>query len=761
MASLLKRQGALMLCLLLSLQFVKAQVSTTDVDWNAFLAQHDLVWDTIPADYYSGAILGNGMLGTNIYATDENGYRWDIGRSDVNEKREGESALYHRARLIIGNFTLYPTGEVTAEDMRLSIYDAVASGKLTTTKGSIDFNTYVDANHDIICIETTATPGERDFGWEWRSDKAVSPRTLFPYTMAGAPKDYLNSPNPDVELITSDNINMAVQRLYSGYVYVTAWTKSSEGDKRRILVTVSFEPSEKEAITKAKRLLTDYQKKNSYKLLDEHKEWWHQYYPASFVSFPDVRIESFYWLQQYKLVCVTRPDKLIIDLMGPWPYKTPWPAIWWNLNIQLTYSPMTTANRAAFSTPLWKSLIDKQAALIENVTVPEWRADAAIIGRSSSYDLVRPLSPSLAKQNQYEVGNLTWVMFYYLEYCTHQPDKKELIKRFFPLLKRCIGYYEHIMFRGEDGKYHLPLTASPEYKPAEDCNYDLALLRWGTETLLHINKEYKLNDTKESIWQDILNNLTPYPIDPEQGYMIGKDVRLESSHRHYSHLLMVYPLGLINPDEPANRELILRSLNHWMGMKGALQGYTYTGGSSMYSLLGNGNKAVEFIEQLLERYIQPNTLYKETGPVIETPFSAVASLHELYIQERNNTIKVFPAVADKWKDASFIDLRCEGGFLISGIRKNGMTQMIQVKSTVPGTCRIETAMKPGSFNVKYTNNNRKPDYSVVDAVKGTIELKLKKGETIQITTNGYNENSPFYTVRQKDINPFGKRKTKY
>src|SRR5207302_5922920 len=80
-------------------------------------------------------------------------------------------------------------------------------------------------------------------------------------------------------------------------------------------------------------------------LVASHRDWWHNYLQESFLSIPDARMESFYWIQMYKLGSATRPDRPAIDLMGPWFRMTPWPHIWWNLNIQLTYSPVYTANR--------------------------------------------------------------------------------------------------------------------------------------------------------------------------------------------------------------------------------------------------------------------------------------------------------------------------------------------------------------------------------------------------------------------------------
>lgn len=42
-----------------------------------------------------------------------------------------------------------------------------------------------------------------------------------------------------------------------------------------------------------------------------------------------------------------------MDLMGPWYHdSTPWPAIWWNLNIQLTYSPLFAINHVELVKPL-------------------------------------------------------------------------------------------------------------------------------------------------------------------------------------------------------------------------------------------------------------------------------------------------------------------------------------------------------------------------------------------------------------------------
>ena len=38
------------------------------INWEKFLMKHDLVWDTYPYGYHQGAFLGNGLVGTMVYA---------------------------------------------------------------------------------------------------------------------------------------------------------------------------------------------------------------------------------------------------------------------------------------------------------------------------------------------------------------------------------------------------------------------------------------------------------------------------------------------------------------------------------------------------------------------------------------------------------------------------------------------------------------------------------------------------------------------
>lgn len=150
----------------------------------------------------------------------------------------------------------------------------------------------------------------------------------------------------------------------------------------------------------------------------------------------------------------------------------------------------------------------------------------------------------------------------------------------------------------------------------------------------------------------------------------------------------IYPYYLVHGEQPENISLIRKSIAHWQSKDKYLQGYSLSGAGAMYAMLKDGDQALHYLRDLNNRFIQPNTLYKESGPVIETPFALSQSLQELSLQFWNGTVHVFPAIPTTWKDVSFQNFRTDGAFLISAEKKNGITKTISVMSEHEGTIKL-------------------------------------------------------------------------
>jgi hypothetical protein len=346
-----------------------------------------------------------------------------------------------------------------------------------------------------------------------------------------------------------------------------------------------------------------------------------------------------------------------------------------------------------------------------------------------------------------EVGNLPWMCHMLYNFYLHSQNEKDLTELVYPLLKRSINYYRHFLFTGEDGKLHLPETHSPEYGNSADCNFDLTMIRWGCKTLIEINRQQKLKDPLLKEWQNILDKLTPYVIG-SNGFKIGKGEEFKKSHRHWSHMISVYPFHDVTP-ESGDSKLIAKSLDHWHSFKGALEGYSFTGGGSIAALLGDGNRSLELLDGL-KGYLQAGTMYKEaSGPVMETPLHGSQVLQEMLLQCRHGKILVFPAVPDKWQDASFHNFRAAGAFLISAQRQNGRNQWVRIKSLKGKKCLIKVNI--GKI-FKATNGVK-----ISPAAKGYYEVHLEEGQETVLYTGSEREFS-IKPIANKGANPFGIKK---
>jgi len=381
--------------------------------------------------------------------------------------------------------------------------------------------------------------------------------------------------------------------------------------------------------------------------------------------------------------------------------------------------------------------------LIANVPAA-YRADSAGIGRASALDLVRTVAEP-GKDKEAEIGLLLWLCHNLWWQYRASMDGTMLREDVYPILRRAVNYHLHFV-EEKDGRFHLPPTFSPEYGSAPDCNYDLALLKWGCRTLLWIDARLKLNDPLAARWRDVDARLVDFPQD-KNGFMIGAGRPFAMSHRHYSHLFMIWPLRLLDADKPETKEIAERSVRRWHSKKGGLQGYSYTGGASLLATIGDGDGAYAMLEGV-KRFIKPNTLYDEGGnPVIETPLSANRSIHDMLLQSVGDEVRVFNATPKAWGDIVFRDLRGEGAFLVSAGRRGGATAWIAVKSLAgePLKLRAVFAAPPAVAGVPADR---------VKAVPGGWDVALKRGETLVLRADGVRpEVAPVAAAGR--ANPFG------
>ena len=696
------------------------------IDWKTFMSKQDMIWNRLPQTWYEAPFMGNGSMGTYICKEPgKNAIRIDVNNSLVHDHRKDDKSIYGRCRLLIGYFLLQPVGEISSGTMRLDLWNAETRSCIRTASGEIRLKAYVTSESPYIIVEAEATEGEKDFRWQFYPESTDSPRQLNAIRKKSKnhlKKDYVS--NPPSQLYERNGLDYCWQPLLNGGGTATVWKEMRKGNKRILVISNAHSFPEMNALQKAETALTNLQIADLPALRQAHQDWWHAYYPQSFISLPDKKIENFYWVQIYKLASATRIGGGLLDNSGPWQVLTPWPNAWWNLNVQLSYWPVYTSNRLELGMPIVDVVNDNFENLINNV--PEaYRKDAAALPVATDFNLVGTDIRVPGSKPFAQVGNLPWLCHnLWLQY-RYSMDETILRNVIFPTLRRAINFYIPFLEKDEQGILHLKETYSPEYGNTKDCNYDIALLRWGCETLLETCRILSIDDDLCLTWQHIVDNLTNYPQN-ENGIMIGKDVPYSHSHRHFSHLLMFYPLYLLNAEQQGSKELLEKSIEHWHSMPDNILGFSYTGASLLYAAFGEGNKALEKLNGLFALTLRPNTMYMESGPVIETPLSGAQCVHDMLLQSWGKKIRVFPAVPSQWKNIQFKDLRTEGAFLVSAVRKEGKTINIQIKSLAGEPCTLQTDMKNPIVKIGNATLTTKGE--------NEYTLDLKKGETVTITT---------------------------
>ncbi len=664
----------------------------------------DLTWNEAPSAYQEGAFLGNGEQGTNIWASEGEILHFDIGDTRIYDDNN---------RLPIGKFVLHANGQPQAFSMRLSMQNAEATGTIQTDQGEIAFQaiTVSDENLNLVLFQTTggesidishfSIPGIQTRKLRRAIAEIIQVRheSIIDYSRPeyqSAIESIRKAENLPTEIsIQNKDTHARLVPLSEGKAYTLVWRLEDLGNGSHLLAWRTEYSRSNLSVADQKRMV-----KQELEILnrlaeqgyEEHRErhrlWWQTYYEESNISIPDKKMEAYYKWQIYKMAAATRKGNLPIDLMGPWFRATSWGRIWANLNIQLTYLPMSVANKPEIASTLTDFIDENQSLFIQTVPDESLRKDSATSGRSFS-----PYAPGSFKN---EYGNFLWILHNYWHFLNVYPDSERMQEKFYPMLKRGINFLLHHCLVDSEGILHTPRDISPEYKWngeevfTIDTAYNLGFLHWGLQTAILIDQTFQLEDPDAARYQEALDSLAPLHVDPETGIMLGKDVKIEQAHRHYSHLVSLYPLQLVDLEDPEQKSLYRKSVDHWINQEiinnWSYKGYSRTGAAAMYILLGDPETAYEQMRIYFEDYGTPNTFYVESGPVIETPFSAAAIVHEMLLQSSGQdltryAIRLFPGTPDSWKDASFENLRAEGGFIVSAQMKEGHLSSFKITST--------------------------------------------------------------------------------
>lgn len=727
------------------------------INWPDFLAPHDMLFPSPPKSWHEAPHFGNAMIGSMLYMRNDR-LCLEIFRADVHDHRDESYGwtAYSRPRLKIGCFQLETPVVLIGCQWRKDLWNAELTGSLTTDGGDIRIRHFVHAEDMAIVTELEPEDPSLELSWSWQPAPAETERPGYPANEEELQsfarrygdhyKESLQSPtpNPPGHLKKNQGVHVWTQNLLAGGQYATAWTeKQTRGTRAHIVTTANTFPENQAGERAAADIAAFVEKINTETGLsdwiDTHRTWWHAYYPRSFVSIPDKKVEALYWQTIYRYGCLARAGRTYVDTAGLWFQGGNWPYTTNDWNTQSAHWGLYAANRLEQSEEILNRLYENRQNLIDAVYPEEWREDSAYLHLATAMDMA---GTRISDMRYYDcVGCLPWLLHNAWWQYRFSMDDEMLREKVFPLLRRAVNLYLHLIRTDEDGTLHLKPTYSPETGTYEDCNFDLALLKWGCHILLKICRLLQLNDPLQGRWREVTERLVDFPAD-EHGFILGNKQPPWKGHRHLSHLMMIYPLYLVNTDQPGAREILERSADDaWDsngsdgGQMGNLHAMVQTHCIPLQAALGRGKRALEGLRRL-QSELHPNGLWScGVSPCIESTVSVVNCIQEMLIQswadpalEGPSTLRVFPALPSAWADAEFHNLRAEGAFLVSAKRVNGQTVWVRIESLAGETCRVKPGFE-GDFQV---SGDR--DFAYTEVTPGLFDLDLKKGETATLAS---------------------------
>lgn len=708
------------------------------IDWPTFMQQHDMVFDTLPSRWQEAPHFGNASIGSMLYQADST-VRLQVFRADVHDHNDDTYGwpAYSRPHFKIGYFSLHTVGQLTGCNWKKDLWNAELTGTITTDKGEIQIRHLTHAEDMAIVTELTPSKGEQGFYWTWHPEEARSSRGNTPKNASDIKKyaekygsHYaktlkLIKPNPSGKLKAKGDVSVWVQDLVAGGQYATAWTEKKINDTRTHIVSIANSYPISIAVETAVKSVNRFKKLNNESWTKTHRDWWHDYYPSSFVSIPDKSLESLYWQTIYRFGCTSRTGRYYVDCSGIWSQGGPWPYTTTNWNIQCAHWPVYAANRLDQGQELLNRLHDNMEELIQAVRPIEWQKDAAYL----AHEVASDMSGNREQDMRYydEVGNLPWTMHNLWSQYRYSMDDNMLREKIYPLLRRSINLYLHMVEEGQDGKLHLPPTYSPETGVHKDANFDLALFKWGCYTLLKASKRLGIDDPLIPQWKNVVENLIDFPAD-ENGFRLGSETTSSPGHRHLSNLLMIYPLHLVNIEQEGTTEVLMKSYERAHSITG-LSAMVQSHAGPIGAAIGQGDLVLEGLKRQ-QNDLFPNGMWYNY-PCLESSLSMANTVQNMLIQSWTDPskddpapIRIFPAIPSSWKYIEFHDLRTEGAFLVSAKLTDGKVQWIRIKSLAGEPCLLKTDM------LRPVLAGTRASLKMLD--DGMFEVPIKKGEEVLI-----------------------------
>ncbi len=733
--------------------------------------QHDLLFNSLSKTWDEGIPLGNGMVGALVWQKGNN-LRMSLDRADLWDMRPMKGL--HRPEFSFK----WVEGQIKKKDYGIvqKYFDEPYEREPAPSKipgGSLEFNiqNWGDVNSvqlslkDALCIVgwqngvvlKTFVHATQPIGW-FRFENLKG--ELVPHLVAPKYKggqilatggsvegdDLARLGYKQGEIKEEGNTISYRQEGWGDFSYeISVRWKKVDASTIEGAWSISSQYPNTPIKPHAKRIVEQSMQRGYKTDFSSHLIWWKKFWNQSAIRVPDSLLEKQWYLEQYKFGSAARRGAPAISLQAVWTADNgrlpPWKGDYHHdLNTELSYWPSYSGNHMEEAMGFIDHLEENKANYkrytkmyfgTQGLAVPGVTTlDGTEMGGWIQYSL----SPTIS----------AWLGHHYYLYWRYSMDRKFLKEKAYPWIKDVARHLEQLTEKDEDGFRKLPISSSPEINNndisawfQQNTNYDLALMRFTFRAAAELATELSLQQ-EAKYWKQILKEFPDYALSANNELMVSPTLPYNESHRHFSHMMAIHPLSLVNWEDGDKAQSIIKNSISLLDKVGPDNwvGYSYSWMGNLKARSKDGEGAAKDLEIFAKAFCLKNSFHANGDQTksgyskftyrpftLEGNFAFASGLQEMLLQSHAGYIEIMPAVPAAWRDVSFDKLRAEGAFLINAKKVAGKVQEITIVAEQGGKTLVKLPFKTWVASLK-------KGVQIKEMKRGFAELSFQRGGTL-------------------------------
>jgi len=448
------------------------------------------------------------------------------------------------------------------------------------------------------------------------------------------------------------------------------------------------------------------------RLRAEAERWWRGFWSKSAVEFADRELERIWYHNQYWLACCLREGKVAPGLFGNWTsgrIGTAWHGDYhMNYNTQQVFWGVFSSNHVEQHLP-YVELCENLLPLSEAYAKEKFGLPGAFFPHSA-YPVPSQTIPYPVPPWGYEICETPWTVQSLWWHYLYTLDQ-DFLRRAYPLLRASARFLAAYMKQGEDGKYHVIPTVSPEnwgftvdLRLNKDCIIDLALAEFALEAAAEAARILGQDAGERARWLEVRRNVAPYPKGRGpfgEVWLDVVDAPVEYVYNVPVTLAPVFPAEQVGLDGGPEHLEIARRTARTVRLEGGndlvyqpmirarlgMLDLEWFKREVRYCRLPNG-VANDRVRQVGGRYRDTTDFdFMMRMGVWTENLSLPGVLNECLLQSYSGVIRLFPNTQGLGR-ARFRDLRAAGAFLVSAAWDGKTVSGVTIRSEKGARARV-------------------------------------------------------------------------